>query len=189
MQQTPSIRVGLAIVFTLILGCAKPNASMPQKNAAVGTEGQVHLDNLRPENIIGHLGFPLGTIVTIEGIVEDLNDSNAKADDGRTSLKIHTVNGQPLAKPFHYDFYPAEVKKGRFSTPPANVEFKYVGYEVANFYGHPAEAEKYWPRIPPVATNRFGFRCEGRFVFLDDLLYLVKSKPEPDHGSGPLPSY
>ena len=188
MPRTPQFRLGLVIVLTVILGCANPRHSPPQRNIAAEPEKQIHLEDLKPESVIGRLGFPLGTIITIEGTVEDLSDSHMKADDGRTSLMILTVNGQPLSKSVRYDFIPTRTKKGRLSTPPANAKFIYIGYEKANFYGQPKEAEKYLPPIT-VATNRIGFRCDAGFVVLDDLLYPVEHKPEPDPVPGPVPSY
>ena len=112
-------------------------------------------------SVVGHLGQPLGKIVTIQGIVADGRFTRAKADEGETLLRVRTVNGQRLREEwlFHFQCSPwATVGKPRVDT-----EFNYLGYETGGYSGIPAHAFKY---IPAVATSRYGFTTS--FLVLRD---------------------
>lgn len=116
-------------------------------------EKMITLSELNKSRIIGCLGRPLGSVVTIEGIVVDDYYRKMKSDEGETLLKVQKVDGKALSGeiiiPLRQE--PSEsVKK-----PLPGYHFRFLGYETGSFTGMPEEVFRY---IPQAATEGFQFR-------------------------------
>lgn len=123
--------------------------------------GSIPISELNRSKVIGSLGYALGEIVVIEGIIADENYTKRKEDDGELLLSVQTVNGKPFKNQiiFHFrTFLSAEVKK-----PLVGARFKYSGYETGGFTGVP---EKVFGYVPLVATT--GYYFSTSFVVLRD---------------------
>ncbi len=131
-----------------------------QKRTKTNAES-IQISRLNSCKVIGFLGYPLGEIVTIEGIVADEEYTRRKADTGETLLRVQAVNGKSLKQEaiFHFDpVQGADIKK-----PPAGIRFKYIGYETGGFSGLPEKAFDYIPRLQ---TKGYSFTTS--FVILRD---------------------
>ncbi len=98
----------------------------------------------------GLSGQPLGTIITVKGVVQE--ESLSKADSGKTMLKIFVVNGEKLKNPITLpiQFFPFT----QYKVPNAGEDKTYIGYETGQMTGIPDKAFEY---IPRVATTGFHF--------------------------------
>ncbi|GBO51776.1 hypothetical protein APA_2647 [Pseudanabaena sp. lw0831] len=124
---------------------------------------------LEQKPLLGHLGQPLGKIITIAGVVRQ-GELGAKASP-REVLSVEVVNDRPLAQPVTIEFnlfVTAQVAK-----PVLGRSFKYVGYETGGFTGVPQEAFKF---VPAVATT--GHRFNTYFQVLQEELDVVKTKSD-----------
>lgn len=81
---------------------------------------------------VGYLGVPLGTVVRVTGEVLDGSTSGARANLGKTLLRIVAVNGKKLAKPVVFEFLRAanDVKK-----PEPGEQIDYYVHEYGEFDG------------------------------------------------------
>jgi hypothetical protein len=121
----------------------------------------IHISTLNLSKVIGYLGYALGEVVIIEGVVADENYTKRKDDAGKLLLRVQIVNGKPLKDEAIFDFSPflgADVKK-----PLVGARFKYTGYETGGFSGIPEKAFDY---VPQVATT--GYYFSTSFVILRD---------------------
>ena len=91
----------IGAVAPLLLFCEQSFAQekVDTKRARIST------DELRRATIIGDLGEPIGTLVTVEGRYQDMTFTRLKADDGRIELVINRVNGRKLSAPVRFDFH------------------------------------------------------------------------------------
>jgi hypothetical protein len=125
-----------AVTTAALLGCV----GMTSADKRVEPEKSISLSDLQNRPVIGALDYPLGTIVTIEGVVADGSYTKLKADDGKTLLRVQMVNGKELASEsvFHFDslLY-------RFQAPQVGTRFKFAGYESGGFTGIPNKAFDY----------------------------------------------
>ena len=55
-------------------------------------------------SVIGHLNYPLGTVVRITGVCIDGDRTRRKSDAGETLLEVRAVNGKQLQIPFVVPF-------------------------------------------------------------------------------------
>ncbi len=116
----------------------------------------ITVQELASIEVIGWLGRPLGTIVTVEGIVADGSYTMTKADDGCTLLRIETVDGKQLPKEKVFQYSGND-------KPKVGSKFKYIGYETGGFTGAPAKLFDY---MPAFATT--GYRFSTEFHVLRD---------------------
>lgn len=130
--------------------------------AVISANAQISIYDLNPSNVIGSLGKPLGTIVTIEGTVVGDDYTQLKEDSGETLLKIEKVDGKKLNKAvvLHVQIIPIVSVK----IPQKGTKFKLAGYETGGFIGIPEGAFKY---IPQATTC--GFQFEVYFEVIKDL--------------------
>jgi hypothetical protein len=110
----------------------------------------ITLAELSERQILGSLGHPLGTLLTVEGVVADGTYTKLKYDAGHTLLRVQVVEGKELKDEvvFHFDAFLDWVEK-----PKVGSRFKYFGYETGGFIGVPAKS---FDGIGP-AVPRFGF--------------------------------
>lgn len=105
---------------------------------------------LRSSKVIGDLGVPLGTLVTVEGVVLPDDARRRKEDMGAILLRVRRVNGRALHTPFI-----ATLRGGatvRALRPGARV--KAIAYEAGGFSGAPHGLFKH---VPAFTTKGFGF--------------------------------
>ncbi len=120
----------LIIISIIILNCGNGNVKQIPYN-----------EINRNIQITGALGFPLGTILTIEGTA--IIDESSKENVGKVLLKIDLVNGNKLEKPVIMSWSnPAFVNVNK---PVTGKKFKFIGYETGKMAGIPSQAFKYIP--------------------------------------------
>jgi hypothetical protein len=145
-SRTNLVAIGLVIVATAWLSAAdEPQRTEP-----------INCTELNERPVIGMLGQPLGTVVTIEGDVVDGAAIRIKELSGKPVLQVARVNGESLeSKPI--------LQFGWFRQRTSNVaprigdQFAYVAYEVGRFDGVPKDALKH---VDPGASLGFRFRTE-----------------------------
>ncbi|HKB40057.1 MAG TPA: hypothetical protein VKD72_26715, partial [Gemmataceae bacterium] len=96
---------------------------------------------MNKRQVLGSLGKPLGTLVTVEGVAANDDYRQLKIDQGKILLRIQKVDGKALKEEaiFPFEDLPfASVKK-----PAIGARFKYLGYETGRFVGIPQEALKH----------------------------------------------
>jgi hypothetical protein len=125
-------------------------------------EATIHASQLKPDQVIGRLGHPLGTILTIDGTILDGDSLRLKLYSGTTLLNVSRVNGQTLEKPVYREFGPYSTSLA-IDVPPVGRQFKYVAYETGRFEGAPTGLFKY---VPPMATT--GYHFNTSLVLLRD---------------------
>lgn len=113
-----------------------------------------------PSGVTGHLGHPLGKIVTIEAEVFEGKPHEAKALEGVKQLRVTKVNGVKSASPQSLRF--AWLMSANATILQGKV--KVIGYETGEFGGIPHEA---FQHVMPVASEGFGF--QSSFVVLKAL--------------------
>jgi hypothetical protein len=137
---------GVVAIATVAVGILFPFAASPADRVK-----SITVSELNQLQVIGLLGHPLGTIVTIEGVVADDSYRIMRADLGHTLLRVQTVGGKKLLKEqvFHFGNAPAEIEK-----PKVGSKFKYIGYETGGFTGTPQGTFDY---VRPFATTGYYF--------------------------------
>ncbi|NUN66118.1 hypothetical protein HCU40_15480 [Pseudanabaena biceps] len=129
----------------------------------------ITVNDLEQKPLIGHLGKPLGKIITISGTVRQ-QGLGAKARPSEV-LNVEAVDDQTLAQPVTIEFnlfVTAQVAK-----PVLGQRFKYVGYETGGFTGIPSEAFKF---VPVVATTSHQFYT--LFQVLQEKMDVVRTKSD-----------
>ncbi|MBP3957481.1 hypothetical protein J8F10_19715 [Gemmata sp. G18] len=118
----------IAAAGSVMLSWAHPSA--PAKPRMDVTP--VSVASLEDQLPVGHLGVPLGTVVRVTGEALDGSTTGAKADAGKTLLRIVAVNGKELAKPVVFEFLraPKDVKE-----PKAGEKIDYYVHEYGEFDG------------------------------------------------------
>lgn len=105
---------------------------------------------LNTHKIIGSLGHPLGTVLTIEGVVVPDDYRRMKGDSGATLLKIESVDGKMLSHEVILHLRSSYME----DAPKPGQRFTYIGYETGAFTGIPEKAFKI---IPQASTAGFQF--------------------------------
>ena len=134
--------------------------TLGQRRPKSDTES-IHASKLNRSKVIGSLGYALGEVVIIEGVIADDSYTRRKADAGKLLLRVQAVNGKPLKEEALFDFSPfvgADIRN-----PAVGARFKYTGYETGGFSGIPEQAFDYVPRVPTT-----GYYFSTSFVILRD---------------------
>ncbi|TWT87337.1 hypothetical protein Mal64_28750 [Pseudobythopirellula maris] len=169
----------LIVAFAVILPCSHHQAighetsdSNPPKHNTTFTS-TVSVADLERTDVIGRLGKPLGSLVTVEGVYEFREDNpNTKADKAAVLLKIETVNGEPVGKsPIVYQYIPDRMLDA--SDPAPNSRFKLIGYQTGEFRGDVRGAGQH---IATVAKLPIPFGLHLEFHVLKDELKSVSRK-------------
>ena len=126
-------RLGLAVVLLalgVVIGVTlRPNlAADPPKEEK--KEKPIPIDEVRKRGVLGALGHPLGTIVTVEGEAFDGDETKWKWDATKTLLRVKTVDGTELKKEAVFHFHSEDAEKPKFGA-----KFKYTGYETGGYHG------------------------------------------------------
>jgi hypothetical protein len=153
------LAVGVVIGVTL-----RPNiAADPPKDEK--KEKPIPIEEVRKRGVLGELGHPLGTIVRIEGLAEVGEPKDGKAADGKTLLRVQSVNAQKLTEKVTFFFDGVEA-----DNPKGGAKFKYIGYETGEFDGQVRGNDLYTPTLLG-GVSSYGF--VRRFWIVKDEL-----KPE-----------
>jgi hypothetical protein len=100
--------------------------------------------------VIGALGVPLGTIVTLEGEIVDGSSLAEKALSDRPVLMVESVDGTPLAAPVLLTFtWFAGAESAELSG-----RVTLIAYETGGFEGVP---DGVFAHVPAVAAQSFHF--------------------------------
>jgi hypothetical protein len=167
----------LSLSIFAVAGKAIPAIATPQSSVVTKSQPTAHANSMQKsssyctandQQIVGHLGHPLGKIVTISGKVRQAGVGSKSLQD---VLFVEVVNGIRLAQPVEIEFdlfVTAQVPK-----PLLGRSFSYVGYETGGFTGIPSAAFKY---VPAVATTDYRFTTS--FQILREELDVVKTKAD-----------
>jgi hypothetical protein len=152
----------LPVVFTVaaLMSITTCRTTLGQKRPKSDT-GSIHVSELNRGKVIGSLGYALGEVIIVEGVIADENYTKRKADVGKSLLRVRAVNGKPLKEEVIFDFSPfsgADIRN-----PEVGARFKYTGYETGGFSGLPEQAFDYVPRVPTA-----GYYFSTSFVILRD---------------------
>jgi hypothetical protein len=108
----------------------------PSTKPKVADEDSISVESFNQKKVIGYLGQPLGTVVRVTGVSVDGATLRTKGADGKTFLRIETVNGKKLKSPvdFQVPHYEKDVQK-----PKPEERFDYYVHEQGEFEGvvHP----------------------------------------------------
>jgi hypothetical protein len=119
---------------------------------------------------IGVLGYPLGQITTISGVVQQAA-LDTKSTSSDLLLKVEAINDRPLPKPVLMPFTIFET--AQIAKPTLGQSFRYMGYETGGFTGVPSAAFKL---VPAVATTNHHF--EAIYQILREDLKQVKTQTD-----------
>lgn len=106
-------------------------------------------------NVVGYLGYPLGTVVRITGVCLDGKRTRRKAYINKMLLEIRVANGKPLERPFVVPFERAakDVRK-----PSDGESFDYYAHEWGEFDGIVEIPKALGVDQPMVAHDGFHYR-------------------------------
>jgi hypothetical protein len=109
------------------------------------------LATVRSQGVMGELGWPLGSLMTVEGTIVPEDVRRRKEDMGKTLARIDRVAGAALARPVICDL--------RGGNPVTSLKpgsrVRLLGYEAGAFVGAPQGLFKY---VPAFTTTGFGFK-------------------------------
>lgn len=131
--------------------------------------GALSTNEVRQRQIIGELGKPLGTAVTVEATVIAGRELRHKSTDGKYLLQVTSVDGRPLQPPEIFEFFvPGSVKVGLVTNPWALYEMK-TGKQTGSL-----DSEQ----IAELERGYVGRRCTLRVFETGHFL----GGPDPDDG-------
>lgn len=114
-----------------------------------GETEPIPISEIERRGVLGQLGHPLGTKLTVEGTVFDGDTSGLKGESGRMWLDIQRVAGDDLPKALRMKFdleewTPHGTNLDDDELPPITKEvhgqpFKYLVYEKGGFVGDPED--------------------------------------------------
>lgn len=137
-------------------------------------QGPILIDEINSRGVLGRLGHPLGTVLTVEGVVFCGDAVPNKNHEGRIWLDVQTVDGQSLdeTERFQFDlkeFAPHGIDIDDDDLPPIMTEshgdgFKCLVFETGGFTGGPRDGII----DVPIQAGRF-WRFESQLVVIRDL--------------------
>jgi len=142
-------------IATLLIGCKiSPQAAVTTTMTSVTV---AELNDHVP--VIGWLGKPLGTIVTISGRAVRSGERNDywSVNMARNLFAVESVDGNRLKADI-------EIIMPRNVTFPKEGTVRFVGYEDGGFINPPGEAGEYDPELRMMQTN--GRHFQTRFYAL-----------------------
>lgn len=153
MQIVNDVRGVLVVVAASACLAAFGWAQTPAKPTAEAKS--ISVESFEDQLPVGRLGVPLGTVVRVTGETLDGNTTRRKADEGKTLLRIVTVNGHELAKPVVFEFLRARasVKK-----PVRGDKFDYYVHEYGAFDGVVTPPKELGIEEIKVANDGFYYR-------------------------------
>ena len=95
------------------------------------------LSEVNLKGVTGKLGHRLGSVVTIEGIAEALEQRSKSEADHLIRLKVTKINQKKLNTPI---YFPARPTQENLKKLKAGDSFKFLVYETGEFTGTPSAA-------------------------------------------------
>ena len=139
-----------------VLAAILSAAADPPTPAKSAHDDSVSVKSFGDDNVIGHLGHPLGTLVRITGRCVDGNTTRRRIGAGQTLLEVRSVNGAPLERPFRFTFpQTSEILK-----PQPGDRFDYDAHEQGAFSGIVFVPNELDVEQPVVANDGFHYRPE-----------------------------
>jgi hypothetical protein len=129
----------------VVVGMASSAASQE-----IARPAEISVRSFGRDNVIGHLGKPLGTIVRVTGMCVDGDSTRARVNAGKTLLQVESVDGRKLDRPINFDF---ERAAKEVSKPLPGQRFDYYVHEWGSFDGVIP-----FPGDLPVANDGFHYR-------------------------------
>jgi hypothetical protein len=157
MTYVISKRLTVAVLGVVILLSAHTAHGQRSRSA----NRSINVSELNSRKVIGRLGYELGSVISIDGIVADENYRREREDLGEILLRVQAVNGKRLKNEVIFPFMQHGV--GSVTRPPVGTTFKFIGYETGAFVGEPDGIFDYVPRF---ATTSYHFRTS--FYVLKD---------------------
>jgi len=113
--------------------------------------------DLRPGDpkyrMIGELHEPLGTVMTVQGVIVD---GRRKRDSGKKMLHVQRINGRATQEDFIIEVQKGWTEIGAdVSDPKYGMSLEFKGYETGGFVGTPTEALKGLSLRPAVTDHHF----------------------------------
>lgn len=146
-----------AIAATVVAFITMSSETLSQDHASADRSSKepISVSRFGRDNVIGHLLHPLGTIVRVTGIALDGNTTRRRADEGKTLLKIETVNGETLEQPFTVPFGRAAEQ---IAHPSHGQRFDFYVHEWGEFDGIVTIPDGLGIDAPMVANDGFYYR-------------------------------
>jgi hypothetical protein len=145
-------------------------AQSPSSKPMTSTTNRTSVTNFDRTPPIGVLGYPLGQITTISGVVQQAA-LDTKSTSSDLLLKVEAINDRLLPKPVLMPFTVFET--AQIAKPILGRSFRYMGYETGGFTGVPSAAFKL---VPAVATTNHHF--EAMYQILREDLKQVKTQAD-----------
>lgn len=149
------MRTKTGILLFMLSVCAVAAWAGSPRGSDAESDPTVSVTSFRGENVIGHLGHPLGTVVRVTGVFVDGDVTRRRADLGVTLLQIETVNGEGLETAFLVPFRRAA---HGVETPIPGQRFDYYVHEYGSFDGVVDLPEELEITRPPVQHDGFHYR-------------------------------
>lgn len=151
-------------VFTVLalLGFSSPANDKSAK--------RFYAEDFGKDNVIGALGYPMGTVVRITGKSLGEDKSHMKAYEGVTWLEIESVNGKKLERPikrFHYRFIDSSYSTAESPVLEEGAPFDFYVYETCGYNGFVQMPDELKLELLPGLAGR-GFRFDMSLQFLKD---------------------
>ena len=140
------------IVILGLLSCICATIVVSQEFPGPKPAKTVSVTSFGTDNVIGHLGHPLGTVVRVTGISIDGDETRIKENAGKTLLKIQSVDGKPLEPSFVVAFFRAGKN---FQAPRPGDAFDYYVHEWGTFDGVVTAPKELGIDKPIVANDGF----------------------------------
>ena len=144
----------LRSIFVIGLAMTLSGSSESSLQKARDDSKPLTIAEVNRRKVIGELGHPLGTVVTIEGQAADETYTREKSDAGRTLLRVKSVNGKELAQEVVFPF--ASLETVKLTPPVVGSRFRLIGFETGEFVGMPDGVFDYVPRF---ATTNYYLRA------------------------------
>lgn len=139
------------LVAALLSGVCVPPLTAQQEQ----TQANVSVKQFAAQKVIGHLGYPLGTVVRITGTCIEGDRTRRRADLGKILLEVRTVNGKELENPFVVPFLRTAKD---VPTPADGDSFDYYAHEWGTFDGIVSIPNDLAIDQPMVANDGFHYR-------------------------------
>lgn len=140
------VSIGIAIAHQL--------SAEPRKSASKSTP--IHLAELHERGLEGRLGFPLGTIVEVSGVVVENNSKSKTHAAEPFFLQIEKVKNQTLQRPQTFSLTETPIVR-KYGKMKIGDRFNCIGYESGAFVGSPDGEFDY---VPAYSTQPFHFASE-----------------------------
>ncbi|MEM8947641.1 MAG: hypothetical protein AAGD11_20895 [Planctomycetota bacterium] len=132
---SPRVFLGALLGFGLLAAtivAQQPDGTSKSDDSHARDEDAIFVSRFGKDNVIGHLGHPLGTVVRVTGVAIDGDDTGSKASSGKLLLRVEAVNDVDLTRPSVFVF--SSTARG-ITQPKPGEQFDYYVHEYGAFDG------------------------------------------------------